>query len=375
MIRNALTLIGLLGAIASIIAVVAMGSDEIAKTKSLLFSIEVSILVSMLGIGFVVASVMFAILPRYKKRQSPNGREISWIQFFRLASPKTNRETITRLLEFQSLMVQLGPSRKNYSCITDKRYKKEVFDQFFKHIKRTIDSYTGADVSVQIKLFPIDVLRRSALEGFSGVARNIDNETLEHYYHKESAANSSEPRRTGNYRVRSTSGAASDLRALVDTSKIKKKVSGTEERECSALNQSVSINRPYWIGNDVAGDVYPSEFFSNSPHQQSHYRSIAVFAITRYMENVPEDGVNPPWGFLIIQSKEVDRFDSVLLPSIGTYYANRLFFFLYHTFDQIAKHQQNHQVEQDGTGQPATRSESKPEGSDKPQAESEGRSR
>jgi hypothetical protein len=35
----------------------------------------------------------------------------------------------------------------------------------------------------------------------------------------------------------------------------------------------------------------------------------------------------------------------------------------------------NKRVEQDGTGQPATRPESKPEGGDKPQSESEGRSR
>jgi hypothetical protein len=43
--------------------------------------------------------------------------------------------------------------------------------------------------------------------------------------------------------------------------------------------------------------------------------------------------------------------------------------------DLVEAIQKNHEAEQDGTGQPATRSQSKSEGSDKPQPEAEGRSR
>jgi hypothetical protein len=43
--------------------------------------------------------------------------------------------------------------------------------------------------------------------------------------------------------------------------------------------------------------------------------------------------------------------------------------------DLVEAIQKNHEAEQDGNGQPATAPESKPEGSDKPQPEAEGRSR
>jgi hypothetical protein len=95
-----------------------------------------------------------------------------------------------------------------------------------------------------------------------------------------------------------------------------------------------------------------------------------------YREGLPVVAQLKKWRKITIQDEQAGEALTLVetfLPKKGVFEISN------HTakrqLDDVISYAENKRVEQAGTGQPATRSQSKSEGSDKPQPESEGRSR
>lgn len=328
-------IVAVITGMAGIVAIINSGIDIVEKASESNIAwtvLSAAIVMGVIDLGFLLVFIV-SIVCSMRELLSPRiGRKLAFLQVIRLCLPHIYLTASENQFKFQQKLVQVGKLVDDHTTIRDRRFKENILQPLMEHIKKTLDDICGADVSIQLKMFPTErihglICEKTPFDFFA--------EPLLPYL--ETPPNE--------YALKRPCGMRYRLIKDVEASKLEEESrvlrNKTKDDFCvnSALNTIFQCLPPAYICNDLHFEQKRRKFYGDSPfYVNKQYRSVAMFLISRECKAASEENI--PLGVLWIESKSPNRFDNRLTRTLGQYFANRLYYTFKHSL--IGRGEQSH---------------------------------
>ena len=192
--------------------------------------------------------------------------------------------------------------------INSKQFRT-LFAKMLLEIKKAIDYITGADVSVEVKLFVADSFNLADIKKTYALTYERILSIDEHKRIEEGILSS---RLTSEkYLLTSEIDISEPLDDFVE--------------DMGYL--SVFKNPPSWLSNNLEKDVNNGKYKSNAKDWTNYYKSKGIFIIWNKKQQIPI-------GSISIDSISINKFDKLYIPLFMEYFACRLYYPVLNIFDK-----------------------------------------
>ncbi len=249
--------------------------------------------------------------------------------FVRLLTPFPYIAALRAITEFQEALVKYGEDRSKVVDFNDGRFCEIIVRPLLKCIQCGMHRILGIDTIVDLKMFSEGIRSRKYRGNLSNPEEDTLNSRASLIYSDDLEQRILE---WTDYQLVD----ASDIAALMEKHPV-----GEAKQEPlvnSAFSTALRTSHGCWIGNDLTSSRYKGvTFYTNSPNIGKHYNSMGVFLISRafvqssssFEHYTDRDGVESTvYGMLVVKTRHKAALDTKLFQFLGTYYANRLYFFL-----------------------------------------------
>jgi len=255
---------------------------------------------------------------------------IGILRFLRLFNPYCYLKAMRAIHEFHHEIYQTTDNaRKTTNKSLDNRTFRKDLLSLQEHVKSCIDSITGADTSVHIKVCSDTRLEISPEEAqYVSIERAASRREI-----KLEKKGKLDCRRTGDkepFKIMvGDEGKPGNLISLKESVKYATN---------SAYNYIFHTKHHYWINNSLPRSEKKLNFFSSSKSYRKYYKSLAVCLLCHPMpKGVDIKGIKAtPLGILHIDSYKQHRFDEYFVKHLMAYFAHRLYDFV-DTWDNYTK--------------------------------------